>query len=198
MTAGDPKAFAPEFERAMRATPPGERKFVLVGILNRHLRGRRKAVLVGGAAVELYTAGAYVTGDVDLVAEREEVVSLLEGAGFQRMDRLFFREDLELAVDIVGSTLRPGVRITTLTVGGYEVQVVSVEDAIVDRLLAAKFWKSRTDWEQAGLLWEAHGADVDLEELRTKAHANDIMDRLDELLARASEGQADGTASGTR
>lgn len=181
--AASARAFAAELEAALLGCPPDLRKYVLVGVLNRHLPRARHVVLVGGAAVELYTAGAYVTGDVDLVGDRESVGPLLEAAGFRRVDRLYVREDAELAVDLVGPSQRRGETTTDLTIRGLAVRVVSVEDAIVDRLLAAEYWKSRTDWEQAVLLYGAHAARLDRDALEERARANEVGDALRRLIA---------------
>lgn len=186
MAAGRANAFAQELEKALAECPPAQRKFVLVGVLNRHLPHRRRAVLVGGGAVELYTAGAYVTGDVDLIGDRDSLVPLLEAAGFHRIDRLFMREDLELAVDLVGLSQRQGETNQELDVRGYKVLMVSVEDAIVDRLLAAEYWKSPTDWEQAVLLYEAHKTTLDRRRLEDRARANEVERTLRDMIARVS------------
>lgn len=198
MAAASAKAFADELERALAKCPPGQRKFVFVGVLNRHLPRRRRAVLVGGAAVELYTAGAYRTGDVDLIGDRESILPLLEAARFHRVDRLFIREDLELAVDIVGLSQRRGETNTELDIHGYKVLTVSVEDAIVDRLLAAEYWKSNTDWEQAVLLYEAHKATFDRDLLEVRARANDVERTLRDMIARVSAGGGSGSRPSTR
>jgi len=182
----DGRAFVGELERALAHCPPGERKFVFVGVLNRHLPRRSQAVLVGGGAVELYTAGAYVTGDVDLVGDRESILPLLEAAGFRRVDRLFMREDLELAVDLVGLDLRSGETVKETVVRGYNVPTVSREDVIVDRLLAAEYWKSRTDWEQAVLLYQAHQSTLDRTTLEARARANGVEGKLKDLIAQVS------------
>ena len=174
-------AFAAELTKALAACEPSERKFVFVGVLSRHLR-RGRAVLVGGGAVELYTAGAYRTGDVDLIGDREDILPLLEGAGFEREDRLFVNEALELAVDVPGRTLRPTESVVYQEVRGYRVPVVSIEDAIVDRLLAAEYWKSDTDWEQAKLLLATHYDNADRQALEDRARRNDVERRLRDLL----------------
>jgi len=184
--ADSPKAFAQELERALAECPPGQRKFVFVGVLNLHLPRQRRVVLVGGAAVEVYTSGAYVTGDVDLIGEREFLSPFLDAAGFRRVDRLFLREDLELAVDVVGLDQRPGETNIELEIHGYKVLTVSVEDAIVDRLLAAEYWKSKTDWEQAVLLYEAHRATLNGEVLKERARANDVERTLADMIAQVT------------
>lgn len=183
------RAFARELTRALAGSPPTERKFVLVGVVNKHLR-RGRAVLVGGGAVELYTAGAYVTGDVDLVGDRDEIVSLLEAAGFERQDRLFINETLELAIDVAGTSLRPTETVVYQEIRGYRVPVVAIEDAIVDRLLAAEYWKSDTDWEQAKLLLGAHYDTVDRRTLEDRARRNDAEGRLRDLYDAVSSARA--------
>lgn len=182
MAAASARAFAAELGGALADCPPDQRKYVLVGVLNRHLPRARQVVLVGGAAVELYTAGAYVTGDVDLIGDRESVGPLLEAAGFRRVDRLYVLEDAGLAVDLVGPSQRRGETTTELTIRGLAVRVVTVEDAIVDRLLAAEYWKSRTDWEQAVLLYEAHAARLHRQILEDRARANDVEEALRRLI----------------
>lgn len=186
MAAGRGKAFAEDLEKALTECPPGQRKFVFLGVLNQHLPRDRRAVLVGGGAVELYTAGAYLTGNVDLIGDRETILPLLKAAGFHRVDRLFMREDIELAVDLVGLDQRRGETSRELEIFGYKVIVASVEDAIVDRLLAAEYWKSDTDWEQAVLLYEAHKDSLDRGILEDRARANEVERTLRNMIARVS------------
>lgn len=163
---------------------------LLVGVLNRHLPEGREAVLVGGALVEFLTDGAYVTGDVDLIGDRASILPLLAAAGFEREGRVFFQKDLGLVVDIAGRFLRRGESVTYVEFEGYRVPAVTLEDAIVDRLLAAKFWKSTTDWEQAVLLFTAHRDGLDRAVLRGKARANDVEDALRELTRKRPKGRA--------
>lgn len=46
---------------------PRRRRLVVLGLLTRRLASRGvEPILVGGAALEFYTAGGYATGDIDL------------------------------------------------------------------------------------------------------------------------------------
>ena len=161
---------------------------LFVGVLNRYMPEGREAVLVGGALVEFYTDGAYVTGDIDLIGDRDSILPLLVAAGFDRQGRVFFQDDLELVVDIAGRSLRRGESVQYIEFEGYRVPSVTLEDAIVDRLLAAKFWQSRTDWEQAVLLFTAHRNSVDRAVLTGKVRANDVGDTLRKLIAKTPKG----------
>lgn len=158
-----------------------ERRLILVGLLDRFLDGRDRPVLVGGGLVELYTSGGYTTGDVDLVGSRRAVAELLRDAGFEEEGRHLFREDLGLVVEVPGRYLRDTEEVVEVMVDDLTLLVLRVEDVLVDRLLAAKFWRSPTDWEQAIILFSAHEAQLDRDALRTKAEANDVLDALADL-----------------
>jgi hypothetical protein len=65
-------------------------------------------VLVGGAAVELFTVGAYTTGDIDLVgAVTSSVRAALEVAGFERHGRHWIHEQAQVFIEFPGSALDP-------------------------------------------------------------------------------------------
>ena len=178
-----PKAFASELESALSGRAPADRRILFVGVLNKYLPPNRKAVLVGGGAVEFYTVGGYTTGDVDLIGDRALVRDLLLSAGFREQGRLFLRPELGLVAEVLSMTRRPTEDVTTVVVEGYPVPILTVEDVIIDRLLAAKFWKSPTDWEQAILLAATHQKRLDRAKLREKAGPNEVEDVLAELLA---------------
>jgi len=44
-------------------------------------------VVVGGSAMEIYTEGAYVSGDIDICAPRDPTVSVLTAWGFKKPGR---------------------------------------------------------------------------------------------------------------
>ena len=66
--------------------------------------------------------------------------------------------------------------VETVRFEGLDVPVVSLEDSITDRLLAAKFWRSDQDWEQALLLFRVNASRVNEATLEAKAKANDVDD----------------------
>ncbi len=165
---------------------------LLVGVLNRHLPEGRQAVLVGGALVEFLTDGAYITGDVDVIGDADSILPLLEAAGFEREGRVYVRPDLGLVVDVAGDSLRRGESVIVIEFEGYRVPAVTLEDAIVDRLLAAKFWRSATDREQAFLLLRSHRGDVDRAALRGKARTNEVGDLLRRLERETGTGRPPG------
>jgi hypothetical protein len=113
--------YRPEYEAALRL-------FAKVSEAMK-AKGLRAPVLVGGAAVELYSGSAVTTGDFDIVTPRQsEFEALLEEHGF-----------VGLGFEVVGSTVLDGnsdvERLQLIDAGQDGVaQVISVEDIIADRM----------------------------------------------------------------
>jgi hypothetical protein len=143
-------------------------------------------VLVGGAAVELYTGGAYVTGDLDLVGfVPREVAATLRESGFTSKGRHWLHEAWQVFVEFPGEALRDGERRARLRVGEHEVVVVSIEDAIADRLAAWQYWRSVVDGVNAWLLWRAQKTAIDRSRLVERAAALHAEAALGALLVLA-------------
>jgi hypothetical protein len=107
--------------------------------------GQYQPTLVGGAAVELYTAGAVATGDFDLVTVAQpELEAVLVELGFERPAghgrslRGFVHPSLPMGVEVVGSSIMGGsadpARRRRFILDEGEVIVIGVEDLIADRM----------------------------------------------------------------
>ena len=108
--------------------------------------GHRPPVLVGGAAVEIYTRGAVTTGDFDLACGRQDILEAeMQKAGFVRPSgpgvatRGWIHPELKLGFECVADTLLDGmadramVQIVELAPDG-AVAVIAPEDIIADRM----------------------------------------------------------------
>ncbi len=138
--------------------------------------------LVGGQAVETYTAGQFTTGDVDITTtDQEATENLLSRLAFKREGMVWLNEKLAIAIHIVGSYPTRTEKVRTLEVGGYLVRIVGIEELIIDRLKAAKFWKSRRDSEQAVVLFDGFRERIDREYLRKRAREEKVDDILPEV-----------------
>lgn len=175
------EAFAEELDEHLTGRPFPERKLVFLGLLHRHLPEDRRLVLVGGSAVELYTSGAYTSKDIDLVGPRDAARDLLVGAGFDEDPRGFEHPGYDLILDVSPEGLRPTEEVVEIAFEGVRFPVVTMEDVLVDRLLAAKFWESSVDWEQALVIYKALADEMDPDSLAAKAQANEVEDLLQEL-----------------
>ena len=108
--------------------------------------GRERPVLVGGAAVEIYSLGAINTGDFDIVTGAQSAFeAILQDNGFVRPSgagvatRGWIHPDLQLGFEIVSSTLLDGQadreRVRTIHIGDSgSIHVIAVEDMIADRM----------------------------------------------------------------
>jgi len=155
---------------------------LLVGYLTEKLSKKGKSVfLVGGQAVETYTAGQFTTGDIDITTtDREATERLLVQMGFTREGIVWLNVGLGVAIHIVGDYPSRSEKVRKIDVGPYRVFVVGVEDLIIDRLKAAKFWKSERDREQAVVLFNAFRRSIDSHYLSSTARDQDVEELLPE------------------
>jgi hypothetical protein len=108
--------------------------------------GRERPVLVGGAAVEIYSLGAVNTGDFDIVTGAQSTFEgILQDHGFIRpagsgtATRGWIHPDLQLGFEVVSATLLDGQadrdRVRPIQVGDSGIiHVIAVEDIIADRM----------------------------------------------------------------
>jgi hypothetical protein len=137
-------------------------------------------VIVGGSAIEVYTRGGYVSGDIDIRADRSRVERTLAGWGFQHEGRLWIRFDWRIAVDVVGNRYSGDpYRATTISTPYGPVQIAVVEDLFVKRLAAAKHWQVREALDEADLLWRDYRDSMDVTYLDRQA----LTYKVDDLLA---------------
>lgn len=149
-------------------------------------RGFLAPVLVGGAAVEIYSNSAVTTGDFDIVTARQpEFEEELERRGFVRpsgpgkLTRGWIHPELELGFEVVADALLDGnadrgrVRLIDLGADG-EAAIVSVEDMIADRMGQFASGTAPEMLEQARRLFALHPeADLDYMERRIRKESSD-------------------------
>lgn len=155
-----------------------KRKMLLVGYLSDRLSKKGALVyLVGGQAVETYTAGQLTTGDIDITTtDRAETERVLSKLGFKKEGMIWLNEKLAIAFHIVASYPSRTERARTIEIPPYRVRVIGVEELIIDRLRAAKFWKSERDLEQALVLFNGFRKRIDLEYAIMRAKEEGVDD----------------------
>lgn len=114
-------------------------------------KGYAPPVLVGGAAVEIYTGGAVTSGDFDFVSPwRDEFFAELRAVGFEAPDHpgwlkwALLHPDLDFGVQVVSSPLMDGkadanrIMLVDLTAddpaNSLKLFLIPVEDLIADRM----------------------------------------------------------------
>ncbi len=141
-------------------------------------------VLVGGAAVEILTGGAYTTGDLDFVGHvPASVRRSLESIGFKKSGRNWIHEEAQIFLEFPGDALDPKEKQFRRGVFGYDLLLVSIEDLLVDRLGAWDYWTSGVDGANAFLLLRACRNEIDDERLSRRARDEGFGVALESLRA---------------
>jgi hypothetical protein len=161
---------------------PERRILVFAGLLAEAL-GRTGVIVVGGSAIEILTAGGYVSGDVDLVVESpEEAKRILEAWGFDKGGRLWARPDWDLYIDIVGRAYTGSTARTREVKTPFgSVRIAGVEDCLVKRLASAKHWRIPQDLDHAEMLLRQYRESIDWDYLRDRAKYYDVTEVLADL-----------------
>ena len=125
---------------------PRRRRLLALGLLTERLaKVGIEPILVGGAALEFYTAGGYATTNVDLAMRvSEDVHATFAGLGFEREGRYWYHVELDLLFEAPAPAGLPGEDAprTETDVDSLRIVVIGVEDLLIDRLRAWVHWKS--------------------------------------------------------
>jgi len=143
---------------------PLEKKLFFTAVVTEALKDEEaKPIIVGGTAVEFYTLGGYSTLDLDLVYKRREILEkLLQKLGFKKYGRHWYKEDLDLAVEIPGLALTGSEdRLTRIEMEGIAAYMIGIEDIVADRLSAYVHWKSEDDGRWAKRMMLLHRDKID-------------------------------------
>ena len=128
---------------------PRRRRLLALGLLTAQLAPLDiEPVLVGGGALEFYTAGGYATHDMDLaLSHGPDVDAAFAALGFRKEGRFWYHADLDLVFEAPAPAGLPGEDAprTEVSVDGLRVVVIGVEDLLIDRLRAWVHWKSEED-----------------------------------------------------
>ena len=158
-------------------------KMLLLGYITYRLeKGKQHVFLVGGQAVETYTAGQFTTGDMDITTTDSKATGrVLASLDFEEIGMIWLNKRLGVAVHIVGQfpNANPD-KARNIEVGPYNVNVIGVEDLIVDRLAHVKFFNVAGDMEKAKVLYTNFKRQIDENYLREIAKKRGVEDILDQ------------------
>jgi hypothetical protein len=177
---------ADELARILAKAKSGSERNLWVGALLAE-EAATDIVIVGGSAIEVYSSGRYVSGDIDVVGERSSIIGALERWGFRREGRLWSRSDLELWVDPVGRYYTGDVAKLRVVLTPYGlVRLASVEDLIAKRLIETKVWpRGGTElFEQAVALAAEYHDEIDWGYVTRVAEQDGAEDLVPELRRR--------------
>jgi hypothetical protein len=116
--------------------------------------------------------------------------AILKEWGFLRAGRTWLNKELDIYIDWLGSSLDEGEeaekRVTTIKIAeGLEVRVVSMEDLVIDRLSAFRWWGDTDSLMWAKVLINVKRSIDSLDDnyLRERAKKADLLSLLEEILA---------------
>lgn len=147
------------------AADPRRRRMLALGLLTKELAAHDIVpILVGGGALEFYTAGGYATADMDLaLPSAKEVGAAFEKLGFKREGRYWYHAEHDLLFEAPAPPDLPGEDAprTETEIEGLRVVVIGIEDLLIDRLRAWVHWRSEEDERWARRLALLHGERID-------------------------------------
>lgn len=162
-----------------------KKKLLFMGLLNKKLEQQpSKPVVVGGTALEFYTAGGYATIDIDIVYPSEPLEAILARLGLTKKGRYWFSDDLGIVLEAPSSFLEAGARkrVVEVKVGAFSVTLLGIEDLVIDRMNAFVHWRSDDDGNWAKELLAIHGQDLDRGYLLKAAKKNKVDEELNLFL----------------
>ena len=166
----------------------GKRFLYFIAWLNSEAerRGLGRIIITGGFAIEIYTARAYRTMDVDLIVEGRALYIVKEflrrfseaiGRGF-----LPRYEVLQLkSIDIVSSTYGRRVEPTKIIVNGFTVYVEPIEELLIIYLVGWKFWGATEDRDKAIWLYMVQKGRINEKYLEERAREEGVSDYLEKI-----------------
>lgn len=183
---------SPEYRELKREENLFRRRILFLALLSGKLKENGvDSILVGGQAIDLYTAGTFATSDMDLlVTSKTTTEKFLNKFGFGEEDNgLWFNRDLNIVIQVISEPYSGDLgRLRKFRVKESELRVAAPEDLIVNRLYSMKFWKSnpQRDLEQAIALLKIFSGSIDYAYLDSQAKKNNIEDILAEARKYAS------------
>ena len=181
----DKKSIKRELLNLKRIGNRWERRLFFAAIISEFLQKNHRVdlVVVGGNAVEFYTLGSYSTEDIDIVVTNFGIVeNLLQCLNFEKINRIWYREDIDISIDLVGSELAGDPkRVSRVSIKGRTVQIIGLEDVIVDRLNAFIHWKSEQDGLWAQEIVAIHQGDIDWKYLEQRCKKEQVISALEEI-----------------
>ncbi len=181
-----------DLEMLLSIEDPVKRKALFIAFLSREIvrRGGKMPIIVGGQAVEIYTQGSYTTGDIDIKAPREITEAILAEWGFAKAGRPWINRDMDIYIDWLGSSLDEGEEAERRTAiinitDQLDIRVLSIEDLVIDRLGAFKWWGDADSLTWAKVLIRVKKAINSLDKvyLIERAKKEDLFDILEVILS---------------
>jgi len=167
-----------------------KRRLQIVTILTEALHKKNIVpVIVGGFAVELWTMGSYATMDVDIIAEGiADEGDVLTQLGLKNSGGVWTLPDSDIIIEFPKPPLDGDYqKLQPIETDRGQVYVLGIEDILLDRTSAAKFWRDQSSMEWAIYLAAAHFHRIDWKYCHETAQSKGIEDTLNHVKNEAME-----------
>ncbi len=168
-----------------RIHDPLKRKLFALSILTEALKPHRlRPILIGGSALEFYTLGGYMTGDMDLALPHSPVVdAIFKNLGFEKDGRYWSHDKHDLLIEAPTAHLAgEEAPLLKVEVEGLCCYLIGLEDLLLDRLNGFAHWKWEDDGRWVRRLLELHSEKINLRYLKKKAKEQLTLKALLSLL----------------
>lgn len=135
--------------KAAELEDPLKRQMTISAIIATELENKgTNVMLVGGSAVEFYTAASYLTMDIDFIATHSDhIKETMVNLGFKNNGGTWHLPDSAVLVEFpVGPLDGDWDKAQIVTIPGeMAVKVIGIEDIIIDRSNAAAHWNDHSE-----------------------------------------------------
>ncbi|MGA8302709.1 MAG: hypothetical protein WA691_05880 [Thermoplasmata archaeon] len=173
-----------EFDTIIRRAERPDERVAWFGALLTEASGV-SLVIVGGSAIEIYTAGAYVSSDIDIVGSKTRIAPVLRRWGFQqesgRSSRAYWVKSSLGLVDLVGTRLKSELPIQTIRTPYGSVNLGPVEELITRRLMRAGRERSPELFQEAVLLADRYKSALDWDYIEGHAKYERVLPLYEQL-----------------
>ena len=178
-----------EFSRILHGEQEHHRRLLILGALlsKESGLGTEGMTVVGGSALEIYTQGDYVSGDADIVAESEKMLTdALQSWGFHREGMYWVHPEFrDLFVQFVGRYYSGSENLTRIVDTLYgSVRLGAIEDLVVKRLVGARHWDRPEMFAEAELAVRRFGREMDWKYVEAQAKKEGVVDLVERVRGR--------------
>ncbi|MBQ0108450.1 MAG: hypothetical protein KBS34_05000 [Phascolarctobacterium sp.] len=149
-------------------------------------------VVVGGSAVEFYTAASYMTKDLDFVAkDGHRIAEIMRELGFTcQIGNYWTHPDTAVVVEFPTASADDVLegdpeRVLQVETDYGTANVIGIEDIIIDRLCGREFWYDKNTLPEQLVL--SHYDEIDFDYLWKQARYQLIDKTLEECLQRVEK-----------
>lgn len=170
------------------ADPVNERILIASMVCSLAEKFANEFVVVGGSAVEFYTAASYMTKDIDFIAKDDfQISNIMTSLGFVIDEgHTWYHPDTSVIIEFPKPPLLGDINRVTEVKTEYGVtKIIGVEDIILDRLKGREFWQDNNELPEMMLF--SHYDNIDFEYLRKQAKQELVSDVLEKAIADVEE-----------